>query len=474
MSGVTTSTDVGTGIASAGAHQVSNSGGLYDAFLVKFNGAGVRAWGTYYGGTGDDYGYSCSADASGNIIMSGETSTTSGTLVATPGSHQPVYGGNLRDGYFVKFSNAGVRLFGSYYGSSMQDGVFCCSTDGASNIYISGETAITGSATAIATPGSHQPANGGPSGTYDNFLAKFNSAGVRQWGTFYGGASGENNGYCVAEQSGNIYLAATTNGSGGAISTAGSHQATFGGGLFDGYLVKFNTSGVRQWGTYYGSAQTDEALACAVDASGNAYLSGITAGPANISSTGSHQVVYAGGTDAYLAKFNSAGVRQYGTYYGGTGTDYGYACTTDALGNAYLVGNTTVSSGTVIATTSSHQPAFGGGANDCFLVQFDECITPTLTVIASTPSLCAGSTATLIAGGASTYSWNTGATTQTIAVSPTITTVYTATGTATAGCSDTQTISILVSANPTVNISASSASVCSGSSATLTASGAST
>lgn len=473
MCGVTSNTVVGTDIATAGAHQTTNNGGLYDAFLVKFNGAGARSWGTYYGGTGDDYAYSCATDAAGDIVIAGESSTTSGTTIASPGSHQPVYGGNLREGFFAKFTSAGVRIFGSYYGSSMQDAVYSCATDGSSNIYIAGETAVSGSVVAIATPGSHQPASGGGSGSYDNFLAKFNSSGVRQWGTFYGGTSGENNGYCAADASGNVYLAGTTNGSGGAISTAGSHQATFGGGLYDAYIVKFNTAGVRQWGTYYGSAQTDEALACAVDASGNSYLAGVTLGPTNISSAGSHQVTFGGGNDAFLVKFNSAGVRQYGTYYGGTGTEYGYACTADAIGNAYLAGYTTASTGTVIATASSHQTTFGGGSNDAFLVQFDECTTPTVNVTASTPSVCSGSSVTLTASGATSYTWSTGATTTTISISPTNTSVYTATGTS-SGCSDTQTISITVGANPTVNISASTASVCSGSAVTMTASGAST
>ena len=45
-----------SGIATTGAHQTTY-GGDYDAFLVKFNSSGVRQWGTYYGGTGDDNGF---------------------------------------------------------------------------------------------------------------------------------------------------------------------------------------------------------------------------------------------------------------------------------------------------------------------------------------------------------------------------------------------------------------------------------
>ena len=41
------------------------------------------------------------------------------------------------------------------------------------------------------------------------------------------------------------------------IATTGAHQTTSGGVLNDAFLVKFNSSGVRQWGTYYGGTGTD-------------------------------------------------------------------------------------------------------------------------------------------------------------------------------------------------------------------------
>lgn len=53
---------------------------------------------------------------------------------------------------------------------------------------------------------------------------------------------------------------------------------------------------------------------------------------------------------------------------------------------------------------------------------------PTVTVVSSNTNICAGQSATLIANGGTTYNWNTGATTQGIIVTPSVTTTYTVTG----------------------------------------------
>jgi hypothetical protein len=66
-------------------------------------------------------------------------------------------------------------------------------------------------------------------------------------------------------------------------------------------------------------------------------------------------------------------------------------------------------------------------------------------VVTGGGTICAGNSTVLTAGGANTYSWNTGATTTTISVSPTVNTTYTAIGTNTAGCANTATAGIVVS-----------------------------
>ena len=220
----------------------------------------------------------------------------------------------------------------------------------------------TESSSAIAS-GGHQNAYGG--GSKDAFLAKFNASGVRQWGSYYGGTAGDWGLACAADGGGNVYLAGTT-GSNTAI-TSGGHQAALGGSN-DAFLVKFAPNGLRQWATYYGGTGEDEGTSCAVDASGNVYLAGITASGTAIAS-GGHQGTFGGGSrDAFLVAFNATGIRQWGTYYGGANNDEGTSCAVDGNGNVYLAGTT--ASDTAIAD-GGHQETYGGGVFDAFLVKFD-------------------------------------------------------------------------------------------------------
>lgn len=352
MIGSTSST---SGIATAGAHETT----INDGFLVKFNSNGVRQWGTYFEGNGN----ACTTDASGNIYIVGLTNSTSG--IATAGAHQTVMSGS-GDAFLVKFNSSGVKQWGTYFGgassgaSGMEKGL-SCATDALGNVYMTGHTPST---SGIATAGAHQTIYGGSS--TDAFLVKFNSSGVIQWGTYYGG-EGVDIGYsCATDASGNVYMAGDAqqqNLPASGISTIGAHQSAYGGGYSDGFLVKFDSNGLRQWGTYYGGSLLDVSFSCATDASGNVYMSGETQSPNGIATSGAHQTTVDG---AFLVSFNSSGVRQSGTYYGGIKN----VCTTDASGNVYMTGYTQSNSG--IATTGAHQAVNGNsGYSDAFLVKFN-------------------------------------------------------------------------------------------------------
>ena len=352
--GVTVST---TDIA-AGGYQ-SSLGGNMDAYVVKFNSSGLRQWASYYGGANYEDPYSCSVDGIENVYFCGYTTSTTG--ISSSGFQNVKGGGD--DAFLIKFDSNGFRLWGTYYGGGLTDLGYSCATDISGNVYLAG---TTGTGNGMAFSG-YQNASGGAG---DGYLVKFDSDGNRIWATYYGGAGSEDVYYCQTDNLQNVYITGKTASSSG-ISLAG-HQNTFGGGLDDAFIVKFDAAGVRQWASYYGGTNTDEGKSCSIDINGNVYLSGSTTSSSNISFNGHQTGVGGGQSDAFLVKFNSSGVRQWGTYYGGNGTsgsgsDYGLSCYADINGNVYLAGKTSSSAN---ISFEGYDLTYGGN-NDAFVVKFN-------------------------------------------------------------------------------------------------------
>jgi uncharacterized repeat protein (TIGR01451 family) len=351
---LTGQTDSNTGIASSG-HQNTYVGGE-DAFLVKFNSSGVRQWGTYYGGLDQDQFYSAAIDGAGNVYAAGYTESNTGIA---SGGHQNSLGGG-GDAFLVKFNSSGVRQWGTYYGGPAHDVSYSTAADGVGNVYLSGTTT---SVTGIAS-GGHQNLFGG--GQFDAFLIKFDSSGLRQWGTYYGDLGADFGRSTTCDNNGNVYITGYSNSTLGI--SIGGHQNIFG-GADDAFLVKFNGSGVRQWGTYYGGVGGEQSFSTSIDGAGSIYICGSTYGITGISSGGYQNTFGGGNYDAFLVKFNNYGVRQWGTYYGGLGDDLGLSIATDGIGNVYMVG---VSGSTMGIALGGHQNAYGGGIRDAFLVKFNQ------------------------------------------------------------------------------------------------------
>jgi hypothetical protein len=245
----------------------------------------------------------------------------------------------------------------TYYGGSAAETGGYTTIDGSGFVYLCGATA---SATTIAS-GGHQSTIGG--GSFDAFLVKFNSSGVRQWATYYGGSDDDRGTYCHVDRNNNVYLCGKTLSTSSIAS--GGHQTTHGGD-FDAFVVKFNSSGTRQWATYYGGSNIEEHVTCATDTALNVYLGGTTQSNNNIFS-GGFQNTFGGFSDAFLVKFNSAGTRQWGTFYGGTLLEEGGQCAVDKDGSVYLGGttkSTTNISGSGFQNTKNN-------ARDGFLVKFN-------------------------------------------------------------------------------------------------------
>ena len=141
-----------------------------------------------------------------------------------------------------------------------------------------------------------------------------------------------------------------------------------------------------------------------------------------------------------------------------------YAWSTGAVGNSI---NITPLTNTVVTVTGTNT------AGSCTATaQYSITVnpTPTVSIAASNSTLCSGQTTTLTAATANSYGWSTGASGNTINLTPLTNTVVTVTGTNTAGnCTATAQYSITVNPTPTVAITASSGTLCSGQTTTLTA-----
>ncbi len=96
---------------------------------------------------------------------------------------------------------------------------------------------------------------------------------------------------------------------------------------------------------------------------------------------------------------------------------------------------------------------------------------PTASISPATATICSGTSATLTASGGTSYVWNTAATTAAITVNPVTTTTYTVTVTGANTCTATASRQVTVNTPPTASILPATAAICTGGSATLTASG---
>jgi hypothetical protein len=283
---------------------------------------------------------------------------------------EPVHAWQVLDGNNVSFRTdapAGHTLvidpilkWGTYLGDSADEEGYAITTDKSGNTYISG---YTSSSSNIATSGAYQTSYAG--GT-DAFLAKFNSSGALQWATYFGDFD-EDGAYGVdTDTSGNVYISGYTYSTG--LSTTGAHQATQAGGT-DAFLAKFNSSGTLQWSTYYGGDADEYGFGVATDKSGNVFLGGYTMSDAGIATSGAHKTTNFGDPDAFLVKFNSSGVRQWGTYFGGSDVDAALpGIATDGSGNVFINGITYSTSG--VASSGAHQTTLGGDA-DGFIAKFN-------------------------------------------------------------------------------------------------------
>jgi hypothetical protein len=206
-------------------------------------------------------------------------------------------------------------------------------------------------------------------GSRDGFVTKLNASGTAVvYSTYLGGSSS-------GSSSGGSGIA--VDASGDAYVTGGTSSTNFPttAGAFQttpggGFVTELNPSGTALvYSTYFASG----AAGIVVDSGGNAYLTG-SAGANFPTTAGAFQTTLAGSADAFVTKLNASGTALvYSTYLGGSGGEGfggvgGAGIAVDSAGNAYVTGGM----GSNFPTTAgAFQTTYSGGHNDAFVTKLN-------------------------------------------------------------------------------------------------------
>ena len=488
--------------------------GLEDAYLLKTNSAGTLQWSKRHAGTSYEEGRSITQTTDGGYFYAGETRTWSA-------GGQPDF-----DLFATKTDAVGTIQWTHNFGDVWNDGAWAVeqTTDGgymafgmSSNVSTNGYTDyyLLKLSNAGTIQWSHTFG-----GTYFDFgydAMQTNDGGYIMTGSSYSFGNGYSLYTIKADVNGNFQWGTAVNGfaddysygvtqtnDGGYIVAGGT--TSYGSGNSDVLLVKMNSSGGVSWTSTYGGFQNECGFTVKQTSDGGYAVCGGT------NSVGS------GGYDLFLMKTNSAGTLQWTKTYGGSldegpsggmfflfantdrdvsmvnTSDGGFAITSLANsfggGHVYLVktdanGNSgcNETNGPFIQTVPTPSVISGGSQTNPVQLtgnpvpvqtnpvskDTNVCCVPPTALAGNDVTICQSASTTLTASGGISYLWNTGQTTSSVSVSPTITTSYIVTVTDSCG-SDKDTVIVTVNSLPVANAGAN-ATICPGDNVTLSGTG---
>jgi hypothetical protein len=278
-----------------------SNGSVQDVFLTKYNNVGDKQWTRQLGTASEENAFDTATDVNGNIYVVGYT----------VGGFDSNINAGKADLFVVKYDNAGDKLWTRQLGTEENDVAYDVATDGSGNVYVAGHTmgSLDGNTNA---------------GDFDLFAVKYNSAGDKLWTRQLGTEDYETASGVATDNRGNVYVVGYT---GGALD--GNTKA----GLYDLFVVKYDSAGDKLWTRQFGTISEDLANDVATDSSGNVYVVGSTAGSLDGN-------INAGKEDLFVVKYNSAGdklwTKQLGTAY----DDSAHGVAIDRSDNIYVVGYT--------------------------------------------------------------------------------------------------------------------------------------
>lgn len=354
-------------VPGSSAHVFKFEVGEYDKRLPLVLDPAILVYCGYIGGSGGEKGSGIAVDTEGNAYIIGDTSSSEVTFPVTVGPDLNGHGEFPADAFVAKVKADGTGLaYCGYIGGGGVDEGYGIAVDAEGNAYVTGQTS---SPDFPVTPGSGLSVDGGP----DAFVAKVKADGT---GLVYCGrigGSGDDVGSGIAvDELGHAYVTGWTY-AGSPVSdfpvTVGP-DLTYNGGT-DAFVAKVNADGTGLvYCGYVGGWAHDEAFGIAVDAFGNAYITGRTASPGDSFPVRVGPVLtHTGWLDAFVAKVTADGIGlAYCGYLGSDYDDVGRAIAVDDLGNAYVAGWTDYGPGTFPVKVGPDL-TYNGGTADAFVAK---------------------------------------------------------------------------------------------------------
>jgi hypothetical protein len=304
---------------------------LIFSFICLSSQAQQWLWGKNGSGSGDDKAHSVSADASGNVFVTGEFSSPTITFGSTVLTNSITGGGD--NVFIAKYDPYGNVLWAKHAGGNNNSSGTSVSADASGNVFVTGEFASS-----TITFGSTTLTNS-DAGSGDIFIVKYSAAGNILWAKQVGGGTnvyGNDGGLAVsADAGGNVFV---TGYFGSPTITIGTYvlnnlsTTSYGTNIF---IAKYDANGNVLWAKSAGG--TGDYQSNSVTTSmGNVYVTGSFLG--STMTFDSTTISYAGGWDGFIAKYDVNGNVLWAKSVGGTSSDYCSSGSADANGNMFVTG----------------------------------------------------------------------------------------------------------------------------------------
>lgn len=316
-------------------------------------------WSTFLGESGVDAVHALALDAQGNVTVAG--TTTPSAFPTTPGAFDTTFNGGI-DSFVTRLTASGSNLvYSTFLGGADNDWARAIAVDDRGETWIAGESA---SSDFPVSAGAFDTTLGG---IVDAFVARLSSTGSSlAYSTFLGGGSRDFSSDVAIDGQGNATVVGRTE-SMDFPTTTGAFDATFNGGLSDGFVTRVAPTGATLvYSTFLGGRLDDSADAVAIEPQGTAVIAGYTSSTDFPITVGAFDTAHNGATDLFVARLSVNGASlNFATFLGGSGDDNAQSIDLNRVGGIVAVGWTDSAD---FPTTSGAFDTTHNGNDDGFVV----------------------------------------------------------------------------------------------------------